>query len=74
MVLLRYKDKVIGNTTYEKALQYVIGAAREMEQISRLKIYKDPKARKSFWHDHADLDGPGGRTKVAGETIGRTIF
>ena len=25
-----------------------------------MKIFKDPKSRKSCWHDHANLDGPGG--------------
>ena len=47
MVPLRYKGKVIWKTAYEKSLQSVIGAVREMGRISRLKIQKDPKARKS---------------------------
>ena len=51
---LHYKGKVVGKTAYGKALQSVIAAAWELGRDSRLKAQKDPKQRKSFWHDHAD--------------------
>ena len=51
---LHYKGKVVGKTAYGKALQSVIAAAWELRRDSRLKAQKDPKQKKSFWHDHAD--------------------
>ena len=43
-----------------KGIAICDGAARDMGRISRLKRQKDPKARKSYWYDHADFDEPGG--------------
>ena len=60
MTPFRYKGKVIGKTAYTNALQAVIASARELGRKSRLKLQKDPKARKSCWHAHAEFDGPGG--------------